>query len=273
MELEPEKNGKPPVEFENEALVQAIAQSIVDRVNLFAPSADSPSEVLQQNCYPRHRRLIRVRVAIGVFTAIGLLYSIFNTFHQVFPHSHLVELALFPSLLSLFLGLALVVLLILEIFIGAGMDIEVEVKKANKVYKEYQFIPSFSKLPYLLLFLGLSFFAILLGFASFNSELYRSDPSNFDGFQEGFIAIYFSIVTFSTVGYGDIHPVSYLARTAAICEIFIAMFFNLIALSMTLSWVMAYEQSQHAVSIKNRIQKLHQQTAKSELERDRASKS
>lgn len=268
MESEPDNGTKSPVEFENQALVQAIAKSIVDRVNLFAPSPDYPPEILHQNFYPRHRRLIRVRVAIGVFTAIGLLYSILNTFHQVFPHSHFVGIALFPSLLSLFLGLALVVLLILEIFIGAGTDIELEVKQGNKSYKEYQFIPSFSKLPYLLLFLGLSFFAILLGFASFNSELYRSDPSNFDGFQEGFIAIYFSIVTFSTVGYGDIHPVSYLARTAAICEIFIAMFFNLIALSMTLSWVMAYEQSQHAITIKKRIQKLQQQAIKSESERD-----
>ncbi|MEM9542906.1 MAG: potassium channel family protein, partial [Cyanobacteria bacterium P01_E01_bin.42] len=97
------------------------------------------------------------------------------------------------------------------------------------------------------------FLTIIFGFASFYTDLLRQNPDNFSGLQDGFLSIYFSIVTFSTVGYGDIHPTSMLSRTAVICEIFIAMFFSLIVISTILSWTIAHKRSQQEITIKKRI--------------------
>lgn len=270
---DPDNGTKSPETFSNEELVQAIAQTIVDRLDLLNPPPKQDSEVITNNTYPRYRRLVLVRGAIGILAGIVLLYSSANTFKQVFPDPNLAAIDLIASIIGILCGLILLILLIFEIFLGAGVDIEIELKQGDKIFQEYQFVPSINKLPVLLVFLGLSFFSVILGFSSFYAELFRQNSSNFIGFQEGFIAIYFSIVTFSTVGYGDIHPVSILARTAVICEILIAMFFSLIALSITLSWVIVYEQQQHSISIEQRIQEIRKRRAMSDSDRKELSSS
>ena len=48
-------------------------------------------------------------------------------------------------------------------------------------------------------------------------------------------AMYFSITTLSTVGFGDIVPIVSAARIAAMAEILIGMVFSLFAFSLTIS--------------------------------------
>jgi voltage-gated potassium channel len=47
----------------------------------------------------------------------------------------------------------------------------------------------------------------------------RGDPSQFDGLETRTDALYFSIVTLGTVGYGDVHPLGQEARIAAMVQI------------------------------------------------------
>jgi Ion channel len=263
---EPDNGTKSQEELDNEALVQAIAQTIVDRLDFLNPPSNQDLEIINNNTYPRYASLVSVRKLFGILAGILLLYSGKNTFERVLPDFGIPIIGLTVATISIVVGLTLIVLLVFEVFLGAGVDIERELKQGNQFFKEYHFIPSTHKLPFLIVFLGLGFFSIILGFSSFYSELFRHNPNHFSGLKEGFISIYFSIVTFSTVGYGDINPVSLVARTAAICEIFIAMFFSLIVLSTTLSWVMAYEQQQHSISIKHRIQEIQKQSAISNLQ-------
>ncbi|WP_228055628.1 potassium channel family protein [Lusitaniella coriacea] len=251
---EPDNGTQTPEILSNEEFVRAIAQMIVERLDGLNSHANQEWETISNTTYPRYSKLVSTRKFIGFLSVVLLLYATSNTFHQILPVWHSLRIGLIASIVGILSGLTLIVVLVFEVFLGAGIDIELKLQKGQKILQEYQFIPSLNKLPFLLTFLGLGFFTIILGFASFDAELLRQNSNNFSGLEEGFLSIYFSIVTFSTVGYGDIYPTSIIARSAAICEIFIAMFFSLIALSTTLSWVTAYERQQHDLSIKQRIQ-------------------
>ncbi len=65
----------------------------------------------------------------------------------------------------------------------------------------------------------MSFMGITAGFASIYLELVRLTPHHFLGITDGMSATYFSVVTFATVGFGDIYPVSMLAKLLVISEI------------------------------------------------------
>lgn len=54
--------------------------------------------------------------------------------------------------------------------------------------------------------------------------LHRLDATSFSGRVEGPVdCFYFSVVTFATVGYGDIYPVTPIARLLTLSEIFVSM--------------------------------------------------
>jgi len=75
---------------------------------------------------------------------------------------------------------------------------------------------------------------VILGFACAFASIYRLDPGAFAasasrgtlGFGD---FVYFSVVTMSTVGYGDLAPASTAARAAAVVEILFAAFFVVVA--------------------------------------------
>ncbi|MBZ8180996.1 potassium channel family protein [Oscillatoria salina] len=242
--------------FDYEEFVGSVAQLLAERLtqnDLTRPER----EFIGSRVYPRHGTLVAVRQGLSVTTVFFLIYCLVNTFTQVFSSSPNFIL----SVLAILAGLILIVLLVSEVFVGAGVEVEKEFKQEDDVVREYKFIPSLNRLPYLLLPIGLVFFTIIFGFSSLYAELFRQNPGNFWGLKDGFLSIYFSVVTFSTVGYGDVHPASLCSRTAAMCEIFIAMFFSLVALSTTLSWVTANERQQHEEFVKERIQEIQKRRA------------
>ncbi|MFP4297855.1 MAG: potassium channel family protein [Spirulinaceae cyanobacterium] len=239
-------------------LIDAIAQIISDRLDFSQLQPQREEEIIDCAAYPRYGFLVKFRQNLSAIAAFLLLGAIFNVFLSPWGQLLSSQLHTFFSLSTILSGLILITLLVFEVFLGAGNDLELKVRRGKKVISEYRFIPSLNRLPFVLMFLGLGFFTIIFGFASLYTELLRQSPDNFTGLTEGFLTLYFSVVTFSTVGYGDVYPVSFLARFAAICEIFIAMFFSLIALSTTLTWVTAYEHQETNISIRNRIQALQQ---------------
>lgn len=91
----------------------------------------------------------------------------------------------------------------------------------------------------LLLVFGLLIGISILSFATDYTCLYQFEYSTFEGVPVNsdtyifnlFHFIYFSVITFSTVGYGDIAPVSEVARFLVILEIFLSFFIVVFALA------------------------------------------
>lgn len=68
------------------------------------------------------------------------------------------------------------------------------------------------------------FVTVVFGFADFN--LWRINPLQYAGNMHGpFAAVYFSLVTMTTVGYGDIAPAMLMSRSLAIFEILTGVWF------------------------------------------------
>lgn len=239
-------------------LRDAIAQRLEQRLQESPayPTSHEP-QVLATQTYPRHGRLIWVRQILSMAAATFLVGCSLNTLNVVVIPDRWVGLPL--SIAGVGCGVGLVALLVTEVFLGAGTELEVEMVRGGALVREYKFMPSIHRLPFVLALLAVGFFAIVFGFSSLYAELVRLDPSHFFGLDDGFLSVYFALVTFSTVGFGDIHPVSMVARGAVTCEIAIAMFFSLVALSTTLSWITAYERQRHEEFVKQRVQALREQ--------------
>ena len=75
---------------------------------------------------------------------------------------------------------------------------------------------------------------ILVGQLSSGAFSFANDPEN-ERTMTGFNAFYFSFTTLTTVGFGDISPVSKLARTLAIMEAITGMFYMAILISRLVS--------------------------------------
>lgn len=239
------------------ALSDAIAQVIIQHLQAtgaIAAATDAP--IIHTHVTSRYGVLTALRQAMGAIALVLFILCGRNTLQaiQMNPPSH--ALGLWLSGISICSGLGLVILLVLEVFLGAGKEQEIERLQGTTRVRDYTFTPAINRLPVVLALLSIGFSAIIFGFSSLYSELVRQDPSHFSGLDPGFLTIYFAFVTFSTVGFGDIHAVSLIARAAVTSEIAIAMFFSLVVLSTTLSWITAYERQQHEEFIKQRVQSL-----------------
>lgn len=67
--------------------------------------------------------------------------------------------------------------------------------------------------------LALALVAGVLAFAMADYLIAISDPEEFAGLQTRLDALYFAIVTLGTVGFGDVHPQSQLARSVVTGQI------------------------------------------------------
>jgi hypothetical protein len=89
--------------------------------------------------------------------------------------------------------------------------------------------------PRAVFFCVLSYFWSVYGFAIAYTYISRSDPKSFNVGELGlFDATYFSFTTAATVGYGDIVPISMVARMLVMLEIalglmYVVFFFSVIA--------------------------------------------
>lgn len=65
----------------------------------------------------------------------------------------------------------------------------------------------------------LAFELVLLVFALIYYVMYTRDPTQFEGMRTRLDALYFSVVTTATVGYGDVHAISQTARAVVTAQI------------------------------------------------------
>lgn len=250
----------------SDEVIDAIAQAIITKLQTQPePNDEAPVLVIQN--YPRYQGLSWARVGLSGLAGGLLPYTLVNCFVPLLPEASVIAQFGLAGL-AIGGGLMLIILLVVELFQGAGVDQEIQRTQGSRIDKDYQFIPSLDRFLVVLGLLVLGLLSIILGFANLYTELVRQNPAHFIGLEPGFLAIYFSLVTFSTVGYGDIYPVSVVARLTAVGEIFMAMFFSLVVISSTLSWVIAHKRQQQELTIQERVLQAQSQTQHQEQQKD-----
>lgn len=75
----------------------------------------------------------------------------------------------------------------------------------------------------LVMYWTITAFCIVIGFSSIYLDLIRNNLDHFSGIVDGFTAFYFSLNTFATVGFGDIYPISPLAKALVMSEILVTI--------------------------------------------------
>lgn len=78
---------------------------------------------------------------------------------------------------------------------------------------------------------------LALSFASVFEQFSLKDETNFSEPLQFFDALYFSVTTLTTVGYGDISPKGHFARGATMLEMVIGFAFNLTVFAVTAGYV------------------------------------
>lgn len=161
-------------------------------------------------------KLLFGKTALPIFTilGVGILYVVLMSIidHKSFP---------FPIII-------LVLALIKTIMLASTT-----LKQLSKMIK---ICHSLERLLWVFgLLIGISIFS----FATDYTCLYQFEHSTFEGvsaFNDSYIYnlyqfFYFSVITFSTVGYGDISPVSEIAKFVVMLEIFLSFFIIVFALA------------------------------------------
>lgn len=88
----------------------------------------------------------------------------------------------------------------------------------------------------------MSFISITLGFSSIYLELARQNAQNFFGLYDGMSAFYFSLVTFATVGYGDIYPFTMHAKFWVMSEIWFSIVLIPVVIATSIAWIINQKQ-------------------------------
>jgi len=169
------------------------------------------------------------RILFGILIGITV-YSLFNLFIEV-PFS-----AIFSSL-AIIGGVALIFVLFIH-------QIEAERIQAPGMI--------------LIRYWVMSFISITAGFSSIYLELVRQNPNHFAGIIDGISAIYFSINTFATVGFGDIYPISTVAKFLVMSEIFIAIIVLPITIGTSVAWIINHKIKQQGKESIHELEKSKQ---------------
>ena len=90
----------------------------------------------------------------------------------------------------------------------------------------------------------MSFMSVATGFSSIFMELVRQDKNSFHGIIDGLSALFFSIDTFATVGYGEIYPVSLTAKMLVMSEIMVSVVLLPVVVATALAWIIDQKQVQ-----------------------------
>lgn len=150
--------------------------------------------------------------------------------------------AVMVASLTLIAALALISALLGEVIANAGWHKQTEFETDGVYSREYEFIPSISRFEVLLIPLFAAILAMWIAFADIYLAVGRLDSAAFSEKLSGGSATYFSIVTFATVGFGDIVPKSTLSRGLVTLEIAVSLYSVTLVLSTAISWLLSQRQ-------------------------------
>ena len=142
------------------------------------------------------------------------------------------------SLLNLFIKVPLSIpIAILAITGGAALVVVLFVKIQNAT------VDTKSTLGFMAYWI-MSFMSISTGFSSIYMELVRQNKDSFHGIIDGLSALFFSIDTFATVGYGEIFPISLTAKMLVMSEIMVSIVLLPVVIATSLAWIINQKQVQ-----------------------------
>ena len=88
-------------------------------------------------------------------------------------------------------------------------------------------------------------FLVILGFGSLHLAISTLDHTAYNVLLTPLDSIYFSVVTFTTVGYGDILPKAGLAKTVCMTEIISGVMILILAINIAAAvWLQEHHPSQ-----------------------------
>jgi hypothetical protein len=236
MSTSPTPDQKWPEDITPEVLAEALVISY-EKVRETGKLPPSP-KLLSQQIRSCGKRLVRGRtIAVGLALFFSVV-SICNCYCVV-PSGAI------WSVIGIIISLAIPVLLLQEFLIGAGSIIQSQFERGDALSREFSFEPSVKTFGGLALLIVVATLGIIVGFASLYCSIARYDAGAITGSSEGFTAMYFSVVTFATVGFGDIYPTTLLSRTVIVTEILIAWALLALAFSTLISWVTWHIQRLH----------------------------
>lgn len=151
-------------------------------------------------------------------------------------------IAFIAGLLAATTALAVGVCLLGEVLIGAGWDVEVEYSGPEGPFRTYSFIPSIRGPLELFLQLALVIGGVMVGFAEMYLNLSRIYSAAFSHTLDRVSAFYLSVVTFATVGYGDIVPQSQSGKLIVITEILFGLSVVTVVFATSISWILTQRQ-------------------------------
>lgn len=194
-----------------------------------------PVELISGQLRPRRPGLVKCRRLTTIATFPALILSGTVCWYPGLA-------GLFTGIGTILAGATLIALVVCEITLHAGADVHNQYKVGNDFRRQYRFIPSIRRIDHLAGLLTLTILTQIAGFAAVHSALFRLASTSFNTTVYGFTAIYYTVVTFATVGYGDIYPKSDLTRLVVSFQIIASFFIVVIVVACTVSWAMANER-------------------------------
>ena len=171
----------------NKTVAKEISKIIAERMSSANELFAEPKPI---SCLTRtiHRELISLRVKL-LYVVLSLSsYSFINLFF-ILPFGAIL------SAVSLIGGISLVIVIHVEVFGGAGNQIETEFNNGGVFSRSFKFIPSFNTIFRLILFIGMSILIIIIGFSGVYIELSRMNKIFFNTTLDGVCRILFDYVT------------------------------------------------------------------------------
>ena len=151
-------------------------------------------------------------------------------------------------------GVGVLALLLLEIASGAGAIVHTQFERGDEIFREVEFRPSLTTAQ-VCVYLAAGLVGQVIGFAGLFAAVARASADAFSAWTDDRIAaVYFSAVTFATVGFGDIVPRSSLARSGVLVEITFSFTSIAIVVSSLVSWIMAQSQRENERKVRERAE-------------------
>jgi hypothetical protein len=235
----------PDNEFDDE-IIREFVKISTERLKKSGAFREAPKKISGQ-IHHVGNRLARSRKLVGYIVLMLMLVSALFCY---FPN----KWSFMVGALSIASGFTIPILLLGEFLSGAGSYIQSEFKDGDNFYRELEFRPSVTRFTSLVGFLASAAIAIVIGFATVYAWFDRFGVTPFSASCSKFSSIYFSIVTFATVGFGDIYPISIFTRGVVVAEIAISVALLSITFSALVSWLIFNVQREHdrVVAAENR---------------------
>lgn len=212
---------------------QAYKEVMQGRIERLQRSVSTRPKALSGQKRPYRPELPRLR---RIFSKLSLALVFISA--VLYSASYFGSAALI-SVLAIAAAVILSAYLLGEVLFGSGTDIHTQYMGPAGPSREYSFKPSIGGPVPLFALIGNVIGGIVLGYAEVYLSLASKHLIGFSKNLDIVSAIYFSLVTFATVGYGDFYPDSLLAKLLVCSEIIVALFILAVVLSTSTSWLLS----------------------------------